>query len=176
MRLFRFAFAALTLALAGCGSLPSTDSFLGVVTPYRMEIVQGNVVTQEMAARLRPGMTRAQVRDVLGSPLLTDIFHTDRWDYVFTIRRQGAPYQQRRLTVRFEGDTMQGFESDELPTEADFVASIDTRGSRSRIPKLALDEAELSALPPPARPPASAAAPTPPEGAARSYPPLEAAQ
>ena len=169
------------LLLAGCSSLQerwrSSDSFLGVITPYRMEIVQGNVVTQEMVARLKPGMSRAQVRDVLGSPLLTDVFHADRWDYVFSIRRQGAPYQQRRVTVLFEGDTMKSFEADqELPSERDFVASIDTKRSSRTPPKLELSEEQLRALPVPVRParwpPRRPAA----QGPARSYPPLEPAQ
>ncbi|MBA3596683.1 MAG: outer membrane protein assembly factor BamE [Methylibium sp.] len=163
-----------SLALAGCSSLQSSDSFLGVITPYRMEIVQGNVVTKEMAAAIKPGMTRAEVRSVLGSPLLTDIFHADRWDYVFTIRRQGAPYQQRRVTVRFDGEGMKSFEADELPSERDFVASIDTR-STGRVPKLQLTEEQLEALPIPAEPVVTgAAAASAPEGPTRSYPPLEA--
>lgn len=171
------ALAPLSLLLLGaCSSLQSSDSFLGVITPYRMEIVQGNVVTQEMAAAVKPGMSRARVRDVLGSPLLTDIFHTDRWDYVFTIRRQGTPYQQRRVTVLFEGDSMKSFEADELPSESDFVASIDTRRSSGKPPKLQLTEDELRALPAPTRPAVAAAATAAPQGPARSYPPLEAAQ
>ena len=83
-------------AAAGCQSLQSSDSLLGVITPYRLEIVQGNVITKEQAALVKPGMSQAQVRDVLGSPLLTDLFHVDRWDYVFTIRRQGAEPQGAR--------------------------------------------------------------------------------
>ena len=166
------------LLLAGCSSLQerlrSSDSFLGVITPYRMEIVQGNVITQEMVSRLKPGMSRAQVRDVLGSPLLTDIFHADRWDYVFTIRRQGAPYQQRRVTVLFEGDAMKSFEADEdLPSEREFVASIDTRRSSRKPPSLELSEEQLKALPVPSRPVAAAASEPAPAGPARSYPPLE---
>lgn len=165
------------LAAAGCSGIgQSSDSFLGLITPYRTEIVQGNVVTQEMAANIKPGMTRAQVRDVLGSPLLADIFHADRWDYVFTIKRQGAPYQQRRVTVLFDGEGMKSFEADELPSEREFVASIDTR-KPGKVPTLALTEAQLKALPPPAKPAVGAAATTAePQGPARSYPPLEAAQ
>jgi outer membrane protein assembly factor BamE len=162
------------LAVAGCSSLQSSDNLLGVITPYRMEIVQGNVVTREMAAAVKPGMTRAQVREVLGSPLLTDIFHADRWDYVFTIRRQGAPYQQRRVTVLFDGQGMKSFEADELPSERDFVASIDTQRT-GRLPKLELTQAQLEALPVPAKPSATAAA-SEPQGPARTYPPLEAVQ
>lgn len=163
-----------SLLLAGCGSLQSSDSFLGVITPYRMEIVQGNVVTKEMAAAIKPGMTRAEVRNVLGSPLLTDIFHADRWDYVFTIRRQGAPYQQRRVTVLFDGQGMKSFEADELPSERDFVASIDTRRP-GRLPQLELTEEQLKKLPVPPEPVAAvAAAASEPQGPVRSYPPLEA--
>jgi outer membrane protein assembly factor BamE len=159
----------------GCSSLQSSDSLLGVITPYRMEIVQGNVVTREMAAAIKPGMTRSQVREVLGSPLLTDIFHADRWDYVFTIRRQGANYQQRRVTVLFDGEGMKSFEADELPSERDFVASIDTQRS-GRVPPLELTEEQLKALPAPATPAsaATATAAAPAQGPARSYPPLEA--
>ena len=164
------------LGLAGCETIrQSTDSLFGVITPYRIEIVQGNVVTQEMAAELKPGMSRAQVRDVLGSPLLTDIFHADRWDYVFTIRRQGAPYQQRKVTVLFDGETMKSFSADELPNERDFVASIDTKKSGGKAPALALTDAQIQALPIPPKPPAPAASAAP-QGAARSYPPLEPAQ
>ena len=72
------ALAAALGALAGCSSMRSADRLFGLVTPYRVEVVQGNVVTQEMAEAVQPGMSRAQVRDILGSPLLTDIFHEDR--------------------------------------------------------------------------------------------------
>src|SRR5678815_1208073 len=84
------ALASAALLLAGCSSLQSSQGFLSRITPYRLEIVQGNVVTQEQAAQIKPGMNRAQVRDILGSPLLTDPFHADRWDYVFSIRRRGT--------------------------------------------------------------------------------------
>ena len=82
-------------------------------------------------------MTRSQVRDVLGSPLLTDIFHADRWDYIFTIRRQGAEPQRRSVVVRFDGDALKSIDAgDELPTEREFVASISTakpgRGAEAR--------------------------------------------
>ena len=98
------------LALTGCASLQSSDNFLGVVTPYRIDIVQGNVVTKEQAAVVKPGMVRAQVRDILGSPLLADAFHADRWDYVFTIRRQGTEPQRspRRRPVSAAGSAARG--------------------------------------------------------------------
>ena len=125
-------------ALAGCQSLQNSDSFLGVITPYRVEVVQGNVITSEQVALVKPGLTRAQVRDVLGSPLLTDPFHADRWDYVFTIRRQGAEPQLRSVVVLFKNDVLASIEgAEDLPSEREFVASIDTaraRATRRRSP------------------------------------------
>jgi len=162
-----------TAALAGCGSLQTSDNFLGVVTPYRVEVVQGNVITSEQAAIVRPGLTRVQVRDVLGSPLLTDPFHADRWDYVFTIRRQGAPAQLRRVVALFKGDVLASVDTGgDLPSERDFVASIDTFRTSRNAPPLALSTEQIAALPAPVRPPP--ADPMPP-APTRSYPPLEAA-
>jgi outer membrane protein assembly factor BamE len=166
----RAALLALTLAaLAGCASDPG-NSLLGLVTPYRVEVVQGNVVTQEMAKQLRAGLSRDQVRGLLGSPLLTDIFHADRWDYVFTIRRQGAQPQQRRVTLYFDNDVVSKFDVPELPAERDFIEAIDTASTPRRMPMLALSDEQLKALPAPAKPAAPAVAAS---GPVRSYPPLE---
>jgi outer membrane protein assembly factor BamE len=173
--------------LGGCSYLPTWDSLpslpsvtgekvLGLVTPYRVEVVQGNVLTKEMVARVKPGMTKAQVRDVLGSPLLTDVFHESRWDYPFTIRRQGTAPQQRLVVATFDGDKLKALEvPDDLPTEMEFVASVNTFKPRSKQPKLELSEAERAALPPPkqaaeAAPTAAAEGPAP----GRTYPPLDA--
>jgi outer membrane protein assembly factor BamE len=162
---------ALALMLAGCQSLQTSESFLGVITPYRIEVVQGNVVTSEQVALVKPGQTRAQVRDALGSPLLTDPFHVDRWDYVFTIRRQGAAPQLRRVVVRFKDDVLASIEGGaDLPSERDFVASIDTFKTARNAPPLVLSEEQLKALPVPVRP--AAAEPAPPVPS-RTYPPLE---
>ena len=159
--------------LGACSSLQSSDNFLGVITPYRVEVVQGNVVTREMAAAVKPGMSRTQVRDILGSPLLTDIFHADRWDYMFAIRRSGAEPQARRVTAIFEGENLVKLEADELPSEQEFVASIDTFKKSSTKPRLDLNEEQLKALPAPKPREAQAAAtPQPP---VRDYPPLESA-
>ena len=160
------------LSLAACESLQTSENFLGVVTPYRVEVVQGNVVTKEQIDAVKPGLTRAQVRDILGSPLLTDVFHADRWDYVFTIRRQGAEPQARRVVALFEGDKLKVVEGGvDLPAERDFVAAIDTFKTARNAAPLALTEAQLKALPAPAKPPEAAAVePVVP----RTYPPLEA--
>ena len=91
-------FAAILLAaLAGCNYMPQ------VVTPYRMEIQQGNFITQQMVSQLKPGMTRDQVRFVLGTPLLVDPFHSDRWDYVFSRSSENRrEFEQRHVTVFFD--------------------------------------------------------------------------
>ncbi|WP_273488886.1 outer membrane protein assembly factor BamE [Roseateles chitosanitabidus] len=169
------------LALGGCSQMPkfdalsvSGDKVLGLVTPYRVEIVQGNVVTKEQLAQVKPGMTRAQVREALGSPLLTDVFHEARWDYVFTIRRQGAAPQNRHILLSFDGDKLSKIDApDDLPTEKEFIASINTLKLKGAEPKLELTEAERQALPPPAKV-ATAASAAEPMGATRDYPPLEA--
>lgn len=164
---------ALGAALAGCASRSApTDSFLGLVTPYRIDIVQGNAVTKEAVAAVRPGMTRAQVSDVLGSPMLADPFHRDRWDYIFSIRRPGTPVQRLSVVLRFDGDTLKSVDAPaDLPTENQFVASIvpaSRRAGESR--SLELTEAQRKALPAPRAAEPAAASPAPP---ARSYPPLE---
>jgi outer membrane protein assembly factor BamE len=167
------AVAAVVLALTGCaGRGVSTDAFLGLVTPYRIDIVQGNVITREAVAALRPGMTRTQVSDILGSPMLTDPFHRDRWDYLFTIRRPGTPAQRYSVVVRFDGDRMRAVEAPaDLPTENQFVASIVPPARRGGpAPALELTPAQLQALPAPRATEPTAAAPT---GPTRSYPPLE---
>jgi outer membrane protein assembly factor BamE len=73
---------------------------------YRIEVQQGNLVTQESVAQLKPGMTKDQVRFVLGTPLITDIFHAERWDYVYTMRpaRTNTIKEERRLTLYFDKD------------------------------------------------------------------------
>jgi outer membrane protein assembly factor BamE len=167
------AFAALAL-LAGCGGMATADRVLGIVTPYKVEVVQGNVITREQLELIKPGQSRAQVRDILGSPLLMDVFHADRWDYMFTIRRQGAAPQQRQVVVRFEGDALKSIEAPELPAERDFVASIDTFKTSRNAPPLELSESQLKALPTPATRGAAAVAPAASDAApARSFPPLE---
>ena len=167
----RLALASGVLLLAGCASLQSSQSFLSRITPYRLEIVQGNVVTKEQAAQVKPGMTRAQVRDLLGSPLLTDPFHADRWDYVFSIQRRGTEPQLRSVVALFEGQTLKSLEtSGDLPSEREFIASIDPESAPHEVPSLALTEEQRKALPAPPRPtPAQAV----PDVAARTYPPLE---
>lgn len=159
------------LGLGGCASPnQGADKVLGVFTPYRMDIVQGNALTKELLAGVRPGMSRQQVRDRLGSPMIVDLFHVDRWDYPFSIRRQGAANQDRSVVLHFDGDKLARIEAPELPSERDFVAAISSQHKTFETRKLELTEAERAALP---LPPARAASADEPSGPVRSYPPLE---
>jgi outer membrane protein assembly factor BamE len=93
--------------LSGCSNLS--------LSPYRIDVRQGNLVTQEMAAQLKPGMTRDQVRFVLGTPLLADPFHAERWDYVYRFKPGYGDAQQRRLTVFFQDGKLARVEGDVVP-------------------------------------------------------------
>ena len=167
--------AALLLAVlvAGCSSWSTGDSVLGMVSPHRIDIQQGNVVTQEQLARVKPGMNRLQVRDTMGSPLLTDAFHPDRWDYIFTLRQGGQVVQRRNVVLVFSGDLLKDIEAPELPTEREFIESIARSGRMVAAAELELTPEQLKNLPVPARtaPPPPADTPTP--AMPRSYPPLE---
>lgn len=170
-RAVRVAAAALaTLALAACSSLEQ-GAWTRVFMPYRIEVVQGNVVTSEQLARVSKGMSRVQVREVLGSPLLTDMFHADRWDYIFMLNRPGAPLKRLDVKIFFQGDTVARVEAPDLPTNAEFIDSIAPNRGGGSVPVLALSPEQIKALPvPPAPPVAAASAATAPQ---RNYPPLE---
>lgn len=167
--------AAASVALAGCGSLDSMSrGFAGRLAPYKVEVVQGNFVSKEQVDFLKPGMTRLQVRDVLGTPLLTSVFHADRWDYVFTLKRQGAEPQLRKFAVFFKGDTLERFEGDAMPSEAEFVARLDTRRKDAKVPVLEASEDSLKAFAEKSPAPAAPVEPQPTGSAPATYPPLEA--
>jgi outer membrane protein assembly factor BamE len=167
--------ALAVLALSGCGSFDRASTGVsGMLTPYKVEVVQGNFVSSEQVAVLRPGLTRNQVREVLGSPLLTSLFHADRWDYVFTIRRQGVEPQARKLALFFKGDELERFEGDTMPSEAEFVSKLSTSRKFGKVPVLEASEADLARFP---AAPAAAATADPRTSAAppMNYPPLEPA-
>jgi outer membrane protein assembly factor BamE len=104
---------AMALALGACKSVEMPK--MPGVTPYRMVIQQGNFISDEMVAQLKPGMTKDQVRFVLGTPLVTDIFHADRWDYVFFRELPGGKREQRNLSVLFQDNKLTRVIGDILP-------------------------------------------------------------
>lgn len=165
------------LALSGCSSADkvgaAVGSLGGVLTPYKSDVLQGNVVTREQVQALSPGMPREQVRSILGTSLLASAFHADRWDYVFTFRRQGQPPQQRKVTVFFRQDLLERVQADALPSEQEFVSSLDVRRKGDKVPPLQATEAELKAFADKNRQPAESEQPAPAAAPAASYPPLE---
>ncbi len=105
MRLFSFiAATALAMLLSGCGLV------------YKMEINQGNYITQDMVAKLKEGQTRQQARLVLGTPTTESIFHKDRWDYAYSLERRGKPITSHKLTVFFVDDKVKSWTVANLPT------------------------------------------------------------
>ncbi len=160
------------LAASACGNLPDARKVTDTVSPYKIDVVQGNVVTREQVAYLKPGMPRAMVRDVLGTPLLASVFHAQRWDYVFTLQRQGAEPQARKVTVFFKDDVLERIEADELPSEAEFVATLKSQVQKGLLPAMEATDESLQKFPPAVKPVPSAAAL--PAGAT-NYPPLEPA-
>ena len=172
------ALTAVIPLLAACSSFnDASHGIINVVTPYQIDVVQGNVITSEQLALLRTGMERNAVRDVLGTPLLQSVFHADRWDYVFTFRRKGQEPQQRKVLVFFQNNQLARFEADPLPTEQEFVASLDSGRKQGKVPVLEASEDSLKKFEPAAAPAAAGTLPPAPAGPRgtppASYPPLE---
>jgi outer membrane protein assembly factor BamE len=171
-RLRLVSLGVLTVALCACGSVDlASNRLVTMVKPYKIDIVQGNFVSREQAAALKEGMSRTQVRDILGSPLLASVFHANRWDYVFTFKRQGAEAQARRVTVFFKDDLLTKVQADALPSEAEFVASLDSGRKFGKVPVLEMSEESLRATAVAPKPTDSTPLPPLPT----SYPPLEPA-
>ena len=100
------------------------QKFMWIFSPYRPDIQQGNFVSQEMLVQLKEGQTKEQVRFILGSPLLTDMFHADRWDYPFYLARGNGELTTSRVTVFFKDDKVARFEGGNLPTEREYIDRI----------------------------------------------------
>jgi outer membrane protein assembly factor BamE len=103
---------AVVLAASGCSWQNFSWQTLGV---YKLDVNQGNYITQDQVDRLKVGLTRQQVRIVLGTPLLADPFHANRWDYIYAFERQGKMLEDRRLAVYFVDDRLARWEGDEMP-------------------------------------------------------------
>jgi len=110
--------------LAGCSTTRDisdsiSKSFSGLSIIYRPDIQQGNVLTQEAINKLRPGMTKTQARYLLGTPLLTDVFHQDRWDYLYSMQKGHEERTQERITLFFEDGRLARIEGDLRPQPED---------------------------------------------------------
>ncbi len=98
---------AVSLALAGCGTIV-----------HRIDIQQGNIVPPETFAKLKTGMSKTEVRNLLGTPLLTDVFHADRWDYYYRSEKRGRLEEQNRFTVYFDKERLARVEGGPTPSAA----------------------------------------------------------
>jgi outer membrane protein assembly factor BamE len=103
-KLFLLFLSAMLLSFGGCSSF----------SPYKMEIRQGNYTTPEMRKKIKVGMSRQQVTSILGSPLVTDVFHANRWDYIYRFEEKSKLVEQQRFTLHFEGDFVKRIEDSQV--------------------------------------------------------------
>ena len=166
----------LSVLLGACGFSKTLSQPATWLTPYRPDVVQGNFISSEQVALLTPGLSRLQVRNLLGTPLVSSLFHADRWDYVFSMQRRAGESRIYRYAVFFKGDELVRFEGDRMPSESEFIAQLDARRDLGKVPLLEATAEQLKAAeakaPPRAPEAVVPAAPSAP-GAATSYPPLE---
>ncbi|WP_156770363.1 outer membrane protein assembly factor BamE [Bordetella bronchialis] len=139
------AIGALAAVLAGC----SSDKW---GFPYKAPVQQGNWITSEQVALLRPGMTREQVRFALGSPTLTSVLHSDRWDYPYYYKPGYGPTQERKFTVFFENDKLTRWEGDKQPAVQPYQLADGPAGSSG------------TSVPPPQNPAPASTTPAGPAG------------
>ena len=100
------------------------QKFMWFFSPYRPDIQQGNFVSEEMLAQLKPGMSQDQVRFIFGTPLLTDPFHAERWDYPFRLAKGNGEITTSRVVVYFKDGKVDHFDGGNLPTEKEYIARI----------------------------------------------------
>ena len=167
--------------LGGCGTSMSRSTINPVnwITPYKVDVIQGNFVSKEQVGQLRAGMSRDEVKAVMGTPLMTSLFHVDRWDYVFTMKRQGVEPQSFKYTLFFKNNLLERFEGDEMPSEAEFITKLSNQRKLGKVPPLEATEAQLKAAEKTATPDSGglsspAAVSALPQ--TTTYPPLESAQ
>lgn len=163
--------------LGGCGT-HNTINPVNWITPYKADVIQGNFVSKEQVSQLRAGLSRDEVKAVLGTPLMSSLFHVDRWDYVFTMKRQGLEPQSFKYTLFFTNNLLERFEGDEMPSEAEFIAKLSNQRRLGKVPPLEATEAQLKAAEktpaPEATLPGQAGESALPQ--TTTYPPLESVQ
>jgi outer membrane protein assembly factor BamE len=144
----------LVFLLVGCKQVPVLPS----LTPYKIDIQQGNHVTQEMVEKLKPGMTRSQVKFLLGTPLVVDPFRNDRWDYVYLNYKAGELVEQRRVSVIFEQDKLKRVDGDVVAASPDSSKKDGTSAPPTPAPAKSTSAGDKPSDKPPAAGPGTAAA------------------
>jgi outer membrane protein assembly factor BamE len=129
----------LGLLQAGCttisewaNTLPEQASKLPIM--YRPTIQQGNVITQDMVNKLKPGMSKRQVTYIMGTPGLVDSFHQDRWDYIYTVKKNTQPIEQKNLTLYFNDDQLTRIDGDYRPVAVDEMEVADKKETVVDVP------------------------------------------
>jgi len=143
----------LPLTLAACLCLQGCGYFV-----YKMDVQQGNYVTQDVVARVKTGMTKAEVRQVLGTPLLSDPFHANRWDYYFSAEKGGRSQDRTQLSVFFENDRVVSVRGEGRPPAPPSVGEATTAAQNPPAPPATPPSATV---PPPQNPPTTATVPVP---------------
>lgn len=138
----------ITTAVLVAGVLSACSSVPRLVSEYKIDVQQGNVLTQEMVSQLRPGLSKDQVRFILGTPMLTDMFHADRWDYVYRLQKgSSGDVETRKFSTFFDADGKL------LRVAGDVVAA---KAEEAAAPESRAREIDLGSLP------ADGSAPLPP--------------
>jgi len=141
------ALGSLTACMSGSLQSPEERGFVSkIFSPYRPDVVQGNFISKEQMETVRVGMSKEQVKQLLGTPLLNDIFHADRWDYVFVYKRGDTQQvEQRKATLFFKGMTLASIDAPDLPSEKELISEIDYLRANRRPQKTAPSQAEGAA-------------------------------
>ncbi|MCL2298158.1 MAG: outer membrane protein assembly factor BamE [Proteobacteria bacterium] len=113
--LMRTCGVALFFCLAGCSTMNTYLPDVRQLGVYKLDINQGNYLTQDMVEKLKVGQTRQQVRTALGTPLMASAFHADRWDYVYSYTKNGKEIERRQFVVFFKDDQLERWEGDDAP-------------------------------------------------------------
>ena len=123
----RYVFILLVVLCTSCGTA------LPTIKPYKLDVQQGNVVTSKMLLQLRPGMTKSQVRFIMGTPLIQDSFHGNRWDYAYQLREGGKLIEQRRVILDFQSDLLKTVRGDVVAATADSKGGVEGADTGTRL-------------------------------------------
>lgn len=138
MSFFKYGFLLLLALLTASCSMNMPN------VVYKLDVQQGNVLTQEMVSKLKPGMTKSQVRFILGTPLINDVFHADRWDYVYRMEKAGKLAEERHMTVIFEQDVLKRLEGDVVAAAAP-ADKLESTPTENKLETVAKDKASPAA-------------------------------
>ncbi len=119
--------AVFGLMLNACSVYDSTTrKIAGSITPYRIDIIQGQAITKEQLSKIQIGMQKNDIQFILGSPSVNSIFGADTWNYIFFYRRGSTDIvKKRQVTLKFSGDILENIQADELPSELELIKEID---------------------------------------------------